>query len=365
MNNTNIKVDFLFTSTYAFVHFVVDFACISTTLLCASSIIGTTSVLNSVLLIVIYDLVAFALQMPIGAVLDYLDRNSQCAAISVVLVFIGLIIGICAPVQLGLAAIMFVGIGNAIFHCSGGIDVLNIAKGRASLPGAFIGTGAMGVFLAPLLVNNADIVVVAGVLTALLAISFGLLVFLNRTNAKNHYSQNEIFNVRKPSAALLIAFICFFITVAIRSYAGLSMAFPWKGEFILAFVAVVAVVCGKAFGGFVADRFGFFNTSVASLGLAAVLFAFSWDIPVCGILATFLFNFTMPITLTAMANIFPQAKGFAFGTATFALAIGFVPTFFSVTISNPMPLSVLSIISLIALGAGLKLSRTENEQAEK
>ena len=364
MNNTNMKVDFLFTSIYAFIHFVIDFVCISTTLLCASSVISTTSVIDSFLLIVIYNLVAFALQMPIGAILDYLNKNSKCAIVSVMLVFVGLIIGVSNPVQLGLVAILFVGIGNAIFHCAGGIDVLNIANGRASLPGAFIGAGAMGVFLAAVLVNNADILIISCLLIALLAISFGLLVFLNRTNEKKHYSVNEIFSVQKPPAVVLIAFICFFVTVTIRSYVGMIMAFPWKGEFILAFVAVIAVVCGKAFGGFIADKFGFFKTSVVSLGLAAILFIFSWDIPICGILATFLFNFTMPITLTAMAKVFPQAKGFAFGTATFALSIGFVPVIFSMTMSNPIVLSVLSVFSLIILGVGLKLYESANKSIE-
>ena len=52
-----------------------------------------------------------------------------------------------------------------------------------------------------------------------------------------------------------------------------------------------------------------------SAGLAALLY-FGAGIPVCGTLAVFLFNMTMPITLWAAARLLPGAKGFAFGLLT-------------------------------------------------
>lgn len=56
-------------------------------------------------------------------------------------------------------------------------------------------------------------------------------------------------------------------------------------------------------------------------------------VPVAGVGAVLLFNMTMPITLWAMAKVFPAAKGFAFGTLTFALFIGFLPVYLGVDIA--------------------------------
>lgn len=383
MNPNVLKLDVLFTSIYAFIHFVVDFSCVFTVTLCSTAASsGSFSIIDAVVLIVIYDLVAFALQMPIGAILDGINKNINCARLAVILILAGYIIFVGSSIilsmlfyppeppfidtnlpfiDINIIPVLMVAIGNAIFHCAGGIDILNIAKGRTSLPGVFIGTGALGVFLAPLIIAHASSLsmIVGNIFLALpvvlLIVSERLLSHLNKVNKTTHYSNNATFEILALSPQLAIAFACLFVTVLIRSYAGLSMAFPWKGEIILAVIAVLAVVCGKAFGGFIADKFGLLKTSVISLGLASVLFFFSWDVPVCGILATFLFNFTMPITLTVMANIFPKAKGFAFGTATFALALGFVPIVFSLGAINPVALAILSIISLVALSVGLKM----------
>ena len=49
-------------------------------------------------------------------------------------------------------------------------------------------------------------------------------------------------------------------------------------------------------------------------------------LPLPGILAVFLFNMTMPITLHAAAEKLPGAKGFSFGLLTFALFLGFLPS---------------------------------------
>ena len=48
---------------------------------------------------------------------------------------------------MGMIACIIAGIGNALFHVGGGIDVLNISEKKASLSGIFVSTGAMGIFL--------------------------------------------------------------------------------------------------------------------------------------------------------------------------------------------------------------------------
>ena len=63
-----------------------------------------------------------------------------------------------------------------------------------------------------------------------------------------------------------------------------------------------------------------------SLALAAALYLFSGH-AAPGLLAVFLFNMTMPMTLWAAARVLPGAKGFAFGLLTFALFIGYLPVY--------------------------------------
>ena len=104
----------------------------------------------------------------------------------------------------------------------------------------------------------------------------------------------------------------------------MNQAVPWKGE--RALLLTLALVLGKTAGGFAMDRFGAERASAVSLGLAAALYLAS-ALPLPGVLAVFLFNMTMPVTLWAAARTLPGAKGFTFGLLTFALFMGFLPSF--------------------------------------
>ncbi|MCL2160165.1 MAG: hypothetical protein FWH48_12220, partial [Oscillospiraceae bacterium] len=136
---------------------------------------------------------------------------------------------------------------------------------------------------------------------------------------------------------------------------GLASTFPWKNSGYWGILLVCAVVFGKIAGGFFADRFGATKTSLFSLGFCALLFCF-WQIPLAGIAAVLLFNMTMPITLWAMAKIFPQAKGFSFGLLTFALFLGFLPVHFGAGMSMLL-VPGLAIVSMVLLWAGLKAEK--------
>lgn len=356
------KTDFLFTAIYGFAHFAVDLACVSAVVLCGAAIGGALSPAETVLLIVGYDIGAFAFQMPIGALMDKLGCNARCAIAACLVVMAGVGLAFSDPAGFAIAAVVLAALGNAVFHCAGGIDVLNVSGNRASLPGAFIAPGAMGVFLAPLLVAASDTALASSVLVGLLLLSTCLLLCLDAENSRRGCSSNADFALPALTPTLMAALALLFATIAIRSYAGASMGFPWKADVLLAGIAVSGIVLGKTLGGFVADRLGTIRTSALSLGAASILFLFSWDVPACGVVATSLFNFTMPITLSAMARLVPGAKGLAFGTASFALAIGFVPVAFGFAADSPGVLCALSLASLVALVAGLKLAGKEPER---
>ena len=98
------------------------------------------------------------------------------------------------------------------------------------------------------------------------------------------------------SWSLLMAFCCIFVVV-LRSFAGSVMHFPWAKNWLALFLTL-AIVLGKDGGGILADRFGIRPTIIGSLTACALLFLGANQFAICGLLAVFLFNMTMPITLS-------------------------------------------------------------------
>ena len=150
------------------------------------------------------------------------------------------------------------------------------------------------------------------------------------------------------------------LTIIIRSLLGMIMNFSWKDVPALSLLFVLAVVAGKALGGFLGDRFGYIKTAVISLSVALFAFVFSFDYWIAGIVAVLCFNMTMPLTLTAIASVSRQKYGFAFGLTTFALAMGFVPVVFGANSWFSIPLLVGgSLVSLILLVCGFLLLKKQ------
>ena len=339
------------TAAYAFCHFVVDLASVTTVLGLVAPHLASRGPKHVALAVLAYDLVAFCCQLPLGALLDMWGRRRSPAAAmaSFALVACGVSAGWAGGLTAGAAAVTLVALGNALFHCVGGVEVLGESEGRAAPSGAFISTGALGVFLG----GQAAFGTWPGMPVLLVALLVASAVCVLRAPTAN--APGGLYLALPPTgrlAAILLA-----VTVALRSYVGMVMSFPWKAELVLAVLAVVAVAAGKATGGYVSDALGAPIASVVSLGGAAVLFLFSWTSVLAGLAATFLFNFTMAITLSALAGLLPRAHGLAFGIASFALAIGALPALMGLQVSSGPMLCVLSLVSLACLEAGLALMR--------
>ena len=345
------------TFAYALCHFVVDFACVSSMLCAVSRVLGESgqdSLEFVALSILLYDVVAFTLQLPVGIVLDKLDKNSYAALLSYALVGAGVLISLFPVALLEWLAVLLLAVGNALFHSAGGLIVLNISQKHAGPSGIFIATGAIGVFLGS---QSAQIerLQIAFSLLVLLFLCVLITLVVQKVNKKYWNVHNVAFDIPRLSSNTLLAIALLTLVVALRSYAGMVMAFPWKSEMLLLVLSILGVFAGKALGGMVADRIGFRTTAIFSLIVAATLFAPSWEVPVMGLLGVFFFNFTMSITLASLANILPNAKGAAFGLASFSLAVGALPALLGFRIEHPLMLSAMSLVSALALGIGLTL----------
>lgn len=328
---------------YSVIHFIVDLSCVVLVTNLITQKMGKNA--NLFIAILIYNFFAFAMQLPIGIIADKLNKNAIYSGFGCVLVAIAFEFA-----DFGIISCVIAGIGNAMFHIGGGIDVLNISDKKATLSGIFVSTGAMGIFLG----SKSTQIGFNKFYIFVLLIS-ALLLFGLYNQIKNKVNNKEVI-IPELNINAIISIICLIITVCIRSYVGLILALEWKRSFLLASFSILAVVLGKMLGGIIGDKIGYKNISIISLTISAIGFIFAFNNPILGILAMLFFNMTMPITLTALSNMLDNNKGMAFGLLTLALFIGSIPKFFGIgsSIFTPIGLCVINIISLIVLYIGIR-----------
>jgi hypothetical protein len=330
--------------SYIIGHFVVDFAC---------AFLLYRVVQDSVLwylCMLIYNFCAFALQMPIGLLADKWNRNAICAALGCILVVLAYGIGNLSVVMV----VTLAGLGNALFHLGGGIDVLNESQHKTSLLGLFVAPGAFGIYLGTLYGKQDDLA--KGLVVSLLLILIIVILFTGFHSKKLASSNNSPVTFRgNISFGIILALICLVVVVCLRSYTGMISNFSWKSHGNWGILVVFAVVFGKVAGGFLADWLGAKKASVLSLGLATMFYLFS-GYPIFGTAAVFFFNMTMPITLWAVARILKNTKGFAFGLLTFGLYIGFLPVYLNWKPAHVtgFELAVAALCSMVLLMFGLR-----------
>lgn len=296
---------------YTFAHFAVDFACANLIF----RISGSFS--DAALLMLTYNFCAFAVQLPLGVILDKLGRNALAAAVGCLLTGTAYLFG-----SVPMAAAVVCGLGNAAFHLGGGIDVLNGSK-KAAPSGVFVSSGAIGLFLGTLCAKSGAAVNIPVIsVLCLLAV---VIVLLRKHFFGDLRSENAEFSLPEKSVFAWGALGLLFLVVLMRSFAGFGMGFTWK----TCFGALLAVFCaalGKFFEGFASDKMGSNAASAVSLAAAALLCIFGNNI-ICGALAILTFNMTMPITLRKAVDICSGCKGFSFGLMTFGLFCGFIPVY--------------------------------------
>lgn len=319
---------------YSIAHFCVDFGC---------AYFIYSRFLNPgqwILCLVLYNFSAFAMQAPLGLVCDRINKNAVMAAVGCAIVALSVFLS-----KYAVFACIIAGIGNAFFHLGGGIDTLNDCSERCGKLGVFVSPGAFGIFFGTKL-GRAKAIPFYLITAVLIFIAVLILILALRKKVLKH-SQNVSVSFKEiNSPGVISAGICFFLVVCLRSFAGSSMIFPWKSTGQWAMILTCAIVFGKTAGGFLADHFGAVRSSWITLGLSSVLFLLA-DLPFIGVVAVFLFNMTMPVTLGALARLLPGVKGFAFGTLTLALFVGLVPIIIIPTLAG-LPYWCYSLMALLS-----------------
>lgn len=372
-------------------HFLVDF-------ICAFTMFGWfVRSENGLWLMLLYNFCAFAFQMPLGVVMDAINnrggrRTAVFAGVGAVLTAGGLLLAVLCTRIYGVAdislmaasaTVVILGIGNAMFHVGGGVGTMDVS-GFADTPdralpalGIFVAPGAVGLFIGTQLGNASGLGIAIAAIVLMLGLGALLLALEMMWKGRipqglgEHFDENAegvrelgasmsdggrtdgCIHIGRPGG-LVFGGACLFLVVVLRSFAGFTIRFPWNTTLITAIACVLALAAGKAAGGMAARRFGVKRTIGISLLLAAVLYGSGSFLP-AGILALFLFNMTMPVTLYMLARGLPGRPGLAFGILTFALFVGFLPVCMGAVGAMDFRLmgSLVSLISFVLLYLGL------------
>lgn len=276
-------------------HFLVDGVC-------AATIFGSFTGSNIALLVMLYNTLAFSTQCIVGLITDKIGHIRCVTALGSALVVLGFLLPAADEFR-----VVLIGLGNSIFHVGGGTRTLLNSKGKAGPLGVFVAPGSIGLTLGTLFPQ-------LGPWFAFLLAACAAAVFLTKSPSDNIQTAN---NSEKGSPVVILAMLT--LAVAVRAVGGTCVSFPWKTGAFLSVVMTCFVFAGKAFGGFVCDRFGSKFTALITMTTAGILIAFFSSSMTLSLIGQLLVNLTMPVTLFLMYKAIPDSPGFAFGLAASAL----------------------------------------------
>jgi FSR family fosmidomycin resistance protein-like MFS transporter len=331
---------------YASSHAVVDATC-AAMILSLSRIHGIDFNLFSAL-VLFYNIVAFGFQVPFGLMTDRWHLPVFSAIVGCVLTALSTTVLFSSV----MVAVFLAGIGNALFHVGGGTVSLNLTPERPVAPGIFVAPGALGIF-AGTIIGQGGYFVSWPFVVLLLMLCIAMLVTEAPRFDYDHKKNQKTRSMDWHFFELIILLVL--SSIAVRSLVGLATVLPWKSVFTLSMTLTAAVVLGKALGGVLADKSGWIRLGIMSLLISAPMLSFGATIPCFAIVGMFLFNITMPITLTAVSNMLPGRPGFSFGLTCLALIVGALPTFttFKTMFANEWVMLALIFASTAALFYGL------------
>lgn len=241
-----------------FCHFWIDFSC---SWFIFQEVVGEAGWYT---LLFFYNFFAFALELPLGVLLDRIcEKNkgslkgySWTGIAGIFLVLLALYGDI--PLWLG---VFLAGFGNAAFHVGTGALVLAVFPEKIWPSGLFVSSGALGICLGKLLSGKTGMKIAMGIMLSLL---FSTAV-LGEATGKKKKKCREIQREKVPMATKgilpetafdLLSVLCIFMTVVLRSYQGMALSFPWNQTVKTGLILAGATAAGKLAGGIGADPTG-------------------------------------------------------------------------------------------------------------
>lgn len=337
-------------AAYGVLHALVD--AVTVTTVYAAAVRYRVPPETGILLILMYDVIAFASQPLFGWSADKLGRMRHTAGLGIGLCLCGALL---LPVGPFVAAVT-AGVGNALFHLGGGVVSMSIQPGRAAGPGVFVGPGTLGLAFGIWYGRFADAVPIP----LLFALGASLIVPIFFPHPENMSAQNfpVLKDAPKNSAALAVsALMLLLVSILFRSLVGHSASHACPKITSVLFGLAAAGCLGKVTGGILSDKVGWTKTSVTALVAAGPLIAFGGDNPFLIGLGSGLFQMTMPVTLAAAASILPNRPALVFGLNCLAFIGGALPVFLGVLrpFYSPAVFLTVTVFAIAAVWVGLHL----------
>lgn len=331
-------------SIYSLCHFIVDFTCAIFILGKLPYIAKTNS--EFIASVIIYNFFAFAFQVPLGYILDKFKSYKYIAIIGICF------IGLCYLINFNNTFILatLVGIGNALFHLEGGVNIYSLSDRKAFFNGLFVAPGALGIFLGT---TFCDKLITTYLPLILIIISVVLLFLVQKPEIDKKLEENKKDNFNNFSIALIVILIG--ISIIVRSIGGSAVIYTWKRGFALGFIYAISIVIGKAFGGLLADKFGLLKVALISLACSAICLILGYNVHIFAYIGILLFNIPMSITLTILENTLTKKIACAVGLNTMFLFIGYVICFIDITINNNFILIGSILIAMLSIYFAHKL----------
>ncbi len=290
-------------------------------------------------LILIYNVLAFAAQPPIGLWLDHVRRPRAAVLLSLALMALALLLA-----NQPLLAVSLAGVASAIFHVGGGTLALSATPDRATGPGVFAAPGVIGLTCGGALAATGHFVPEV-FLALLIVIGLGVMVLSRPTSSVRSQPKTPGFEDHELIIVALLA------AIAIRSALWSAFEAVLRGDLAWLLAAAIAASTGKISGGVLADRLGWRRWTIGSLAIAAPMLLIGPKSGGVFLIGLALLQSATPVTLAAVAQRLPARPGLASGLSLgLAIVVGglFVLSGFGSMLTSP-----LIMLSLLAISGGL------------
>jgi FSR family fosmidomycin resistance protein-like MFS transporter len=293
-------------------------------------------------IVVLYDGLAFAGQVPLGLILDRAGSYVSALRIAAVAAGVSLVVAPHAVVP----ALVLIGLANAGYHLGAGSVVLRTSGNRATAAGIFVGPGAVG--LAAGIWLGSQQVSARWVLAVLLALAAIALP------VRDAVAPTRLPAPRERALATRVALLLL-VSIVVRALVGDSVVLAYRpvAPSVVLWLAFAATA-GKMLGGLLGDRLGWLRVSVVALVLSSPLTSLLVGTEALAIAGMLLFQMTMPMTLKAMHHLLPGRPALAFGLPCLGLFVGALPGLYGLRVLTS-PWLVLATVIAAALLVGLAL----------